>query len=346
MASVLRRSSTTAGIHVTQDIHYKMSKKIAQLTKVVYALHTKNDENELLLSIERRAHEEELQRLSKETQARIESYRDSLSRDAEYRVKLEALKASVDEHERLHEMALNDFREFQTGVSQNELALKKKHADELKQARDALSDIRTQFAERLVQFEDIETSRLRANSDEMKRQREEHRQEIDSLNTSWSSKLNDLEIKVQRFRRRAEEAEAEKNVEIHEAVQKERELKAAALEMTSAKWKAEVQRCQDRMEKMREEFEVAREALEREVDVLKGERARQDEQMVAMKREVEGQSVDSSARMRETVAARGECEAQRLMNDDLRSQLRTLQVKFEQQSADMHNKAGMYVRAQ
>jgi hypothetical protein len=37
--------SKNAGI--TEETHHKMSKKIAQLTKVIFQLHSKNEENQL-----------------------------------------------------------------------------------------------------------------------------------------------------------------------------------------------------------------------------------------------------------------------------------------------------------
>ena len=46
------------------DIHHKMSKKIAQLTKVIYHLNTKND-----------SHEQELQRLQDAYETEIDEVR-------------------------------------------------------------------------------------------------------------------------------------------------------------------------------------------------------------------------------------------------------------------------------
>ncbi|XP_060585098.1 protein FAM184A-like [Ruditapes philippinarum] len=55
--------NTNNDMEVTQDMHLKMSKKIAQLTKVIYALNTKNDEHEAVLQQIKEQHEEELQQL-------------------------------------------------------------------------------------------------------------------------------------------------------------------------------------------------------------------------------------------------------------------------------------------
>ena len=49
---------------VTPDMLYKLSKKIAQLTKVIYSLNTKNDDLEVDLEAMKVSYEEKLQKLS------------------------------------------------------------------------------------------------------------------------------------------------------------------------------------------------------------------------------------------------------------------------------------------
>ena len=49
---------------VTPDMLYKLSKKIAQLTKVIYSLNTKNDDLEVDLEAMKASYEEKLQQLS------------------------------------------------------------------------------------------------------------------------------------------------------------------------------------------------------------------------------------------------------------------------------------------
>jgi hypothetical protein len=52
---------TTASSVVTPDMLYKLSKKIAQLTKVIYSLNTRNDDLEVDLEAVRATFEEKLQ---------------------------------------------------------------------------------------------------------------------------------------------------------------------------------------------------------------------------------------------------------------------------------------------
>ena len=56
----------------------QMSKKIAQLTKVIYALNSKNDDQEMQLTAVQDAYEAEIEQMLKETYTRINEFRKQL----------------------------------------------------------------------------------------------------------------------------------------------------------------------------------------------------------------------------------------------------------------------------
>ncbi|KAK9411539.1 hypothetical protein NXF25_002714 [Crotalus adamanteus] len=81
--------SSHFGMEYNQDLHLKMSKKIAQLTKVIYALNTKNDEHEAAMQALKDAHEEEIQQILAETREKILQYKaESLKSCKEKEVEL------------------------------------------------------------------------------------------------------------------------------------------------------------------------------------------------------------------------------------------------------------------
>ena len=47
------------------DLHHKMSKKVARLTRVIFILNTKNDEHDLTQKIMKKAYENELTKMCK-----------------------------------------------------------------------------------------------------------------------------------------------------------------------------------------------------------------------------------------------------------------------------------------
>ena len=46
---------------MSEETHHKMSKKIAQLTKVIFHLHSKSEENNLIATAQTNAYEKEIE---------------------------------------------------------------------------------------------------------------------------------------------------------------------------------------------------------------------------------------------------------------------------------------------
>ncbi|XP_056204355.1 protein FAM184B isoform X6 [Falco biarmicus] len=88
------------------EMHVKMCKKIAQLTKVIYALNTKNDEHEASIQALREAHEEEIQHVLAETRETILQCKSKAEEEQLLRKHIQALEIAVEHHRRLKEKAL------------------------------------------------------------------------------------------------------------------------------------------------------------------------------------------------------------------------------------------------
>ena len=62
--------------HAFPDLHHKMSKKIAQLTKVIYFLNTKNDDNEFKIKHLVGHYDNEIEEIVREASEKIANFRD------------------------------------------------------------------------------------------------------------------------------------------------------------------------------------------------------------------------------------------------------------------------------
>ncbi|XP_071599978.1 protein FAM184B [Heliangelus exortis] len=89
-----------------QEMQMKMCKKIAQLTKVIYALNTKNDEHEASIQALREAHEEEIQNILAETRETILQCKSKAEEEQLLRKRIQALETAVEQHKKLKEEAL------------------------------------------------------------------------------------------------------------------------------------------------------------------------------------------------------------------------------------------------
>uniref|UniRef100_A0A8C3JPA6 Family with sequence similarity 184 member B n=1 Tax=Calidris pygmaea TaxID=425635 RepID=A0A8C3JPA6_9CHAR len=130
-----------------QEMHMKMCKKIAQLTKVIYALNTKNDEHEASIQALREAHEEEIQHILAETRETILQCKSKAEEEELLRKRIQALEIAVEQHKRLKEEALAELTLCKKQVEERQLTT------EMKQAQAILStgtvDINADFEKRL-----------------------------------------------------------------------------------------------------------------------------------------------------------------------------------------------------
>ncbi|XP_031965735.1 protein FAM184B isoform X1 [Corvus moneduloides] len=111
-----------------REMHLKMCKKIAQLTKVIYALNTKNDEHEDSIQALRDAHEEEIQNILAETRETILQCKSKVEEEQLLRKHIQALEISVAQHKRLKEEALAELRLCKKQAEVKESRIKVKQA--------------------------------------------------------------------------------------------------------------------------------------------------------------------------------------------------------------------------
>ncbi|KAM7053317.1 protein FAM184B isoform 3-T3 [Acridotheres tristis] len=116
-----------------REMHMKMCKKIAQLTKVIYALNTKNDEHEDSIQALREAHEEEIQNILAETRETILQCKSKVEEEQLLRKHIQALEIAVAQHKRLKEEALAEL------ILCKKQAEEKESRTEVKQAQTGLS---------------------------------------------------------------------------------------------------------------------------------------------------------------------------------------------------------------
>ncbi|XP_054028089.1 protein FAM184B [Dryobates pubescens] len=104
----------------SHEMHVKMCKKIAQLTKVIYALNTKNDEQEASMKALREAHEEEIQHILAETRETILQCKSKAEEEQQLRKHIQALEIEVEQHKRLKEEALIELTLWKRQVEERE----------------------------------------------------------------------------------------------------------------------------------------------------------------------------------------------------------------------------------
>ncbi|KAJ8270726.1 hypothetical protein GJAV_G00118560 [Gymnothorax javanicus] len=174
-------------LEYTQDLHLKMSKKIAQLTKVIYALNTKNDEHEAAIQTLKEAHEEEVQQILSETREKIMQYKSKISDEMDLKRRIQSLEESMELHERMKRQALAEFETYRQRVEDMQLCTEAQHTQRVVTMSREVEEMRRSFEERLRSFGQVQAQFEQEKRQALEELRASHRQEIQELLRSHQS---------------------------------------------------------------------------------------------------------------------------------------------------------------
>jgi hypothetical protein len=140
-----RRGTTVRGTIVKErepvfpDLHHKMSKKIAQLTRVIYHLNTINENHESEISYLRLEHADEMNAIVK----------DCAARTKQLELGIDAKKSAVCTTQIYYEVGLDNLFLFhQLEIEMQLLALQRKYESEKKLAQQTLEEYKRRTAEK------------------------------------------------------------------------------------------------------------------------------------------------------------------------------------------------------
>ncbi|XP_008137005.2 protein FAM184A [Eptesicus fuscus] len=163
------------------DLHLKMSKKIAQLTKVIYALNTKNDEHESAIQALKDAHEEEIQQILAETREKILQYKSKVTEESDLKRKIQVLEASLEDHMKMKQQALAEFEAYKHRVEDMQLCAEAQHVQRIVTMSREVEEIRRKFEERLRSFGQLQGQFEKDKRLALEDLRTAHRREIQEL---------------------------------------------------------------------------------------------------------------------------------------------------------------------
>uniref|UniRef100_A0A8C4UB60 Family with sequence similarity 184 member A n=1 Tax=Falco tinnunculus TaxID=100819 RepID=A0A8C4UB60_FALTI len=182
-AGKLGSGSAPAGLGAEHgpDLHFKMSKKIAQLTKVIYALNTKNDEHEAAIQALKDAHEEEIQQILAETREKILQYKSKVAEEMDLKRKIQVLEESLEDHKKMKHQALTEFEAYKDRVEDMQLCAEAQHVQRVVTMSREVEEIRKKFEERLRSFIQLQVQYEKDKRTALEDLRAAHRLEIQEL---------------------------------------------------------------------------------------------------------------------------------------------------------------------
>nr|XP_012998910.1 protein FAM184A isoform X6 [Cavia porcellus] len=190
-------------------MHLRMSKKIAQLTKVIYALNTKNDEHESAIQALKDAHEEEIQQILAETREKILQYKSRITEELDLKRKIQVLEASLEDHIKMKQQALTEFEAYKHRVEDMQLCAEAQHVQRIVTMSREVEEIRRKFEERLRSFGQLQVQFEKDKRLALEDLRTAHRREVQELLKSQqdhSASLSKGQEKAEELHRREVEA--------------------------------------------------------------------------------------------------------------------------------------------
>ncbi|GAB1603889.1 protein FAM184A-like [Argonauta hians] len=103
---------------LTFEMHRKMSKKIAQLTKVIYTLNTKKDEHENMVQHLKDQYKEDMEKLGSQMRTKLLQYKEKLSEAQGHNDRLVELEKLVGAQQDQHKKREEDFTDFQAEMAE------------------------------------------------------------------------------------------------------------------------------------------------------------------------------------------------------------------------------------
>lgn len=308
-----------------EEIHHKMSKKIAQLTKVIFHLNTRNEESDAHLQAVVDAYEQEIESILNDANAKVRKAIKSAEKAQGDNVaqKVEALQKQFEDEKKT---AMRELQDFKGKMGDREARNAATWTEKVKAMNTEIASLREKCSDQALKFKAALQAAERGYSEKTAALVSTHKGELQQLGASHMEALQ-----AQLREREASEAQlrAASDAQLAEASQRRQALEA---ELTEARRLLGESRASggDALRQAHEE----RERLSAELAEARGEieRLRRyiDDQTVALQQR-DQELADLRESLRELEERRGALDGDA---DDLRKQLDAMSAKAKAVKAE------------
>ena len=183
------------------DLHLKMSKKIAQLTKVVYALNSKNDEAENLISNLKMQFEDEKEQLFLETSKKMEELKVQIYNKNDNSKTIGELEGKLKDFQNQRSKALDDLEVFKIKTLENESQQSADHRNEFIEMTKLVESLKREQQKQNDKFESLISKLTSENENKIEQINSKHKEELLNLKSTSMTRsktdMNDQLLKLQ-----------------------------------------------------------------------------------------------------------------------------------------------------
>ncbi|XP_052498351.1 protein FAM184B isoform X2 [Budorcas taxicolor] len=244
------------------EMHVKMCKKIAQLTKVIYALNTRQDETEAAMEALREAHQEELQQAVAETEARLLQAQGRAGEEEALRQRIQALESALELQKRLTQEALAQSASCRLETQERELRVEAEHTERVLTLSKEMLELKAGYEKRLRHLSGHEAPRWERLTQEGPEPKVE---------PGCGPEMREVLLEVERLRAENQQLSkdyARKAEELQVTYERENEAVRQAMQqsVSEALWQ-----WQEKETDLRKNFQVQEAALQAQVRKLEGD---------------------------------------------------------------------------
>ncbi|XP_053314294.1 protein FAM184B isoform X2 [Spea bombifrons] len=252
-----------ASLEYTPEMHVKMCKKIAQLTKVIYALNQKNDEYEVSIQGMKEAHKDEIDLLSTEPRGKCLQCKTKVEEEETLRLKIQNLEEALEKANMFQEQTLADFAMYKKQTEERELKTKSEHDERVSALSKEMLSLKSDFENQLHKLTE-EADGLRKMCEGYKNDKQTEQvngkldKEVHILNKEVESLKTQNKILTEEYTRKVSK--------LHSSYSRERENLRKALQQSLTEM---IQQLQHKEQEQKKSLQAKEEAMLREVNQLK-----------------------------------------------------------------------------
>ncbi|XP_043919385.1 protein FAM184B [Protopterus annectens] len=302
-----------------QELHMKMCKKIAQLTKVVYALNTKNDEHEAALQAIKDAHHEEIQHIIEETRGKLLEYKNRAGEETDLRQHIQNLEEALEQQKKLKENALLDFAMYKKQVEERQLKIENEHAERIMALSKEMLTMKKDFENKLCHFTELQQT-LELNKQAAMLELEKKKQESDELQKQCIMRKRESMDERVKLEEQCK-AEMQALMEVIEALRSENLKIIEDYEQKSKKMKTSFDKEKESLKKAIQQSmtETLKQWQEREAGIRKSMQA----QETALQQKVKKLEADAESKLQKINEFKKHCQK-------LQSRIKDLEIQLEE----------------
>lgn len=267
-----------------------------KILQVIYALNTKNDENETLVASTREHHEEQTNQIFQELKLKIENIQRQVSADKDHNSQIQELKSRLENYEKYKQDAVSEFEEYKQVKDTKTMELESHQTKKVIEMSHEVLTLKKDFQNRMAHLEDLERKLVSDKEASLQAEREKHREEMEELSkrlhntnefTQEQQRVQDeFKSQIATLSEACEKLTNDKNKLVEEYELKinklqtfhENELQVLRNAQT-ADTDSEVQRLRDELQKSMKDFSHEKADMTKRIEGLLGELSAREEEV-------------------------------------------------------------------